>query len=88
MIKGETKSGFKFEIDETIADDMEFLEALAEAQDDVTRFPKVIEALLGKDQKKALYEHVKGNGKRVSIEKTVEEFTDIMNTAGEQTKNS
>lgn len=88
MIKGKTKSGFSFEIDEAIADDMEFLEDLAEAQDDVTRFPKVMEALLGKEQKKALYDHIRGDGKRVSIEKTIEEFTDIMNEAGAKTKNS
>lgn len=88
MVRGTTGSGFEFEIDETIADDMEFMESLADAMDDSIKFPKVIESLLGKDQKKRLYDHVRGDGKRVSIEKTVVEFTEIMNLAGEGLKNS
>ena len=88
MVKGTTTSGFKFEIDETVADDMEFMEALADAMDDAVKFPKVIERLLGAEQKKSLYDHIRGNGKRVSIEKTIEEFTEIMNLAGEELKNS
>lgn len=88
MVKGTTGSGFKFEIDETIADDMEFMEAMADAMDDAIKFPKVIEQLLGTEQKKRLYDHVRGDGKRVSIEKTIEEFTEIMNLAGEELKNS
>ena len=88
MVRGKTTSGFEFEIDESIADDMEFMEALADAMDDAIRFPKVIEQLLGTEQKKKLYDHVKGGGKRVSIEKTIAEFTEIMNLAGEGLKNS
>lgn len=88
MIKGKTKSGFEFEIDETIADDMEFMEGLADAMDDAIKFPKVIAQLLGDEQKARLYNHVKGDGKRVSVQKTVEEFTEIMTIAGEELKNS
>ncbi len=88
MLRGKTKSGFEFELDESIADDMEFLEALAEAQDDAVRFPALIERLLGKEQKKAFYAHIRGDGKRVPIQATIDEFTEIMTVAGEQTKNS
>ncbi len=88
MVRGKTESGFEFEIDESIADDMEFMESLADAMDDSIRFPKVLEQLLGTDQKKRLYDHIRGDGKRVSIEKTIAEFTEIMNLAGENLKNS
>jgi len=37
MIKGVTKNGFCFEIDEARADNMEFLEALAETQENAQR---------------------------------------------------
>lgn len=88
MVTGKTTTGFEFEIDETIADDMEFVEALSEAMDDAIRFPKVITRLLGEEQKKRLYDHIRRDDGRVSVEKTVEEFTEIMNLAGENSKNS
>ena len=88
MLKGKTKSGFKFEIDETIADDLELLEEIAKADKDVTVFPDVLERILGVDQKKALYDHLRNEHGRVSTKAAVDEFTEIMNIAGEETKNS
>lgn len=88
MLKGKTKSGFKFEIDEMIADDLELLEEIAKADKDVTVFPDVLERILGADQKKALYDHLRNEHGRVSIKAAVDEFTEIMNIAGEETKNS
>lgn len=88
MLKGETKSGFKFEIDESIADDLELLEDIAKADKDVSAFPGVLEKILGIDQKAALYEHLRGENGRVSTKAAVGEFTEIMNIAGEETKNS
>lgn len=87
MVTGKTASGFEFEVDETIADDMEFIEALADAEDDALKFPRVIEWLLGKEQKKRFYDHVRGEAKRVPIEKTTLEFAEIMRVSGEQLKN-
>jgi len=88
MLKGETKSGFKFEIDETIADDLELLEEIAKADKDATLFPDVLERILGADQKKALYDHLRNERGRVSTKAAVGEFTEIMSIAGEETKNS
>lgn len=88
MVKGKTESGFEFEIDETVADDMEFMEMLGEAMEDVFKFPKVIKQLLGEEQKKRLYDHLRSENGRVPIEKTSEAFTEIMNLAGESLKNS
>lgn len=88
MLKGETKSGFKFQIDEAIADDLELLEDIARADKDVSVFPSVLEKILGAEQKKTLYDHLRDGNGRVSTKAAVEEFTEIMNIAGEETKNS
>lgn len=87
MLSGVTESGFEFEIDEEALDDMEYLEALAEAEDDSTRFPRVIEMTLGKEGKKRLYDHVRNEKGRASATKAIAEFTEILEKAGNQTKN-
>lgn len=88
MLKGKTANGFKFEIDENIADDIELLEDIAKADKDVSLFPGVLEKILGSEQKKALYEALRDKNGRVSTKAVIAEFTEIMNIAGEETKNS
>lgn len=88
MIKGETSCGFKFEIDENQLDDMEFLEALADMQEDVIVFPKVCKMLLGNEQKKALYNHLRDENGKVPIASVERAITEIMSRSGDQVKNS
>lgn len=88
MKTGTTKSGFKFSVNEEVADDMEFLEELMEAQENAVFFPKVITRLLGSEQKKELYDHLRNEEGRVPIEAVTETFAEIMTLAGEDTKNS
>lgn len=88
MLTGKTKSGFKFEIDETVADDMELLEDMAKADRDTSLFPGIIEKVLGADQKARLYDHVRNENGKVPIRATLDEFIEMMNIAGEKTKNS
>lgn len=88
MRKGKTESGFKFVIDETDLDDMEFIELLADAQEDALKFPKVVERLLGKEQKAKLYDHVRTESGRVPVGAISNAVTEIMVAAGEDTKNS
>ena len=87
MLKGKTKSGFEFEIDEKVADDMELLEAIAEAETQTYKFPQVLEKILGAAQKKKLYDHLRTKKGNVPIEKAINEFIEIMNEAGKETKN-
>lgn len=47
MIKGKTKSGIKFQLDERIKDDARFLYYLAKAQDDNTDMGEKSKAILG-----------------------------------------
>lgn len=88
MLKGTTASGFEFEIDEKMADDMELVEEIAEADKDVSKFPGVIRKMLGEEQKEKLYDHVRDKKTgRVPIKACVEIFVEIMNAASEETKN-
>ena len=66
MRKGVLSNGFHYEFDETRADDMEFLDTLAVVmaddsshQDRLIAASKLGDMLLGKAQKKALYDHIK-----------------------------
>ena len=87
MVEGTTTSGFKFSLDEEKIDDMEFVELLAEVDDDFTKLPKVIDWALGESQKKRLYEHLKEKFGRASMAKTNEELGEIFEAAGDTIKN-
>ena len=89
MITGETKSGFKFSVDADAVKDMEFLDLVGEAETNPAKLGKMYECLLGKEQKKALYDHVRNDKGRVPIDLVKvesDEIFDIINNADE-TKN-
>ena len=88
MRKGTTESGFTFEVDEEDLNDMEFVELLANAQEDSLMFPRLIERMLGEEQKKALYDHLRNKNGRVPVDATIDIVTEILTLAGEDTKNS
>lgn len=88
MLKGKTKSGFEFEIDEKLMDDMEVLEAIAKVEEGDVFFPAMITKILGEKQKNAFYDHIRTKKGTVPIAKAVELFTEIMDSAGDKTKNS
>lgn len=75
-IKGETKTGFKFEFDRANID-MELLDDLADMQDNPALSGRVLVRLLGSDQKKALYDHIRDESGHVPIDKAAAELTDI-----------
>lgn len=77
MIKGKTASGFVYEIDEHRLDDMELLELVAEADENMTLMPKVLSKLLGKKQKKRLYDFCREKNGNVPVEKTVRVMEEI-----------
>lgn len=86
MIEGKTKSGFAFSIDPEILDDMELLEAIADADENPIRITSVLKRLLGEEQKRALYEHLRNEKGRVSIKAVSQEIVDIFNSS-QQGKN-
>ena len=63
-INGRTRSGFDFSIDERVLDDMELLEAAVQARKgDRSAEIEMIQRLLGTEQKKALYDHLRVDGR-------------------------
>lgn len=79
MIKGVTRSGFEFEVPEDTANDMELFEALCDLDaGDARAIVPVCRKVLG-DQKKALYDHLRGDGGRVPVDKVTAEIADILN---------
>jgi hypothetical protein len=88
MYKGKTSFGFEFEIPETALDNMELIEIMSEVEDNPLLFTKVVNLLLGKEQKKALYDHLRREDGTVPIKAVSEAVTEIFNLLGEIGKNS
>lgn len=86
MIHGKTSTGFEFDFDTDVVRDMEFIELAAEASENGTRYPALIEYVLGKEQKKRLYDHVRNNKGRVMLDDVRREFDEIFEIAN--SKNS
>ncbi|MBR5577549.1 MAG: hypothetical protein IKW28_00975 [Lachnospiraceae bacterium] len=84
MIKGKTRSGFEFQLDENVMNNMELIEGLAAVdQGDITALPKVLVKLLGSETKEALYNHVRSEDGRVPIDLLVEEVKEIFSASKE-----
>lgn len=91
MVEGTTKSGFVFAVDPDVFGDAEFLEDFVELRDgtDGLRFFRILDRMLGKDQKKRLYDHVRNDGGKVTVNALAPEFSDIIVALSEnaQSKN-
>lgn len=89
MIKGKTESGFNFKIDEATFNDMELLELLVDADNgNYLAISKVLDIILGQDQKKKLYDHVRNDNGRVQIDLVTNEVKEILTLSGTKAKNS
>ena len=87
-MKGKLKNGFEFDIDEKALDNMELIDAMAEAQDDnPAKFSKSILLLLGKDERDRLYDHIREQDGRVPIQAVSDSFVEIFQALGDQGKN-
>lgn len=83
MIKGKTKSGFEFEIDEEQLNDYRFLKEIARVEDNPLRFPFLLEKMLSDEQEERLLKHLEDDKGRVDPEKVMEEIKDIFQTTNE-----
>lgn len=86
MLKGKTKTGFKFAIDERVLNNYELIELLADVEENPLLVTKVLTTVLG-DKKQDLIEHVREDDGIVPVEKMMEEIAEIFN-AGNEGKNS
>lgn len=88
MIKGKTKSGFEFHIEEEVLDDYEILEDLCAIDEgEANKIPKVAIKILGDEQMKKLKDHIRGENGRASALKMGEAIGEIL-TGCNEGKNS
>lgn len=88
MITDTTSSGFTFSIEDEIVDDMEMLDLFVEADENPLVFPKVITKLLGAEQKKRFYDHLRTESGHVPASKVMDEMMDIISASGKSGKKS
>ena len=81
MIKGKTESGFEFEIDPEAVDDMDFLERLGKASEDITKMPGVMEEVLGSEGRAKMYDFIRTESGRVPIRAAMDIFDEILTIA-------
>ena len=84
MIKGTTKSGFDYTVQEEALDDYELLEEL---YPQAVAFIDAIEKIIGPEQKEQLKEHVRDEAGRVSIKRMFDEVGEILR-GNQEGKNS
>ncbi len=86
MISGQTESGFKYKISKEVLDDMEIIDLLDSIDEgEVQNITKAADKILGKEQRKALYDHIRTEDGRVPVGKFSEEFFSIL--SNEKLKN-
>lgn len=79
-------NGFEYSIDDSALDDMEFVDLLADCEENPHHIGKLVEKLFGKEGKKALYDHLRKNG-RVPISSVNEAVEETFNLLGDDSKN-
>lgn len=88
VIKGETSTGFSFSIPAHNLDNMELIDAIAGLNDaDPLAMSRVVVLLLGKEQRKSLYDHVRRKDGTVPSEQVGNEMTEIFTLSNKEVKN-
>lgn len=87
MLKGKTKSGFEFEVQDESLNNYELIEVLSEVDTNPLLLPRLVKMLLGDDQKIKLTDHVRTESGTVPLDKISTEIMEIFQS-GNQVKNS
>ena len=83
------ENGLELEVNEQCLNNMELLDALEEMTDgNELAISKVVKLMLGKENRKKLYDHIRDKDGRVPLEIIDKCLTEIMMLLGEQGKNS
>lgn len=86
-IKGKTKSGFSYSIEESRLNNYELLETIGELDDNPMVISKMVIMLLGKEQTNQLKDHLRTEDGLVPTDKMTDEITEIFQSQA-ATKNS
>jgi hypothetical protein len=77
MIKGTTKSGFRYEVSDKLSDDWKVFKLIALVEEDGTAIPKLVDAILGQKQSENLEKFLEKRDGYVSTAKITEEVMEI-----------
>lgn len=86
MLKGKTSTGFNFSIPKDTLDNYELVEALGDIDTNPLAITKVVNLLLGEEQKDKLKEHVRNEQGVVTSTALMGEIEDIFKTQSEVKK--
>ena len=79
-------NGLELEMDKELLNDMRVLDLMAE-DDNPTSYPKLVNLIMGKDQKQKVYDFIsKENNGRIPIEQFRPIFEELLIKMGEQDK--
>lgn len=82
MIKDKTATGFEFQLNENVLDNMELLELMVEVQKgSPAALIPAFRMVLGDEQRKALYDHLRTEDGRVPVKAVAEAFAEIVKAA-------
>lgn len=87
MIEGKTKTGFAYKIEDANLNNMELVDAIAEADGNPIAVSKVVLLLLGAEQRKALYDHLRAENGTVPVGAVKDAILDIFQNSGSTVKN-
>ena len=88
MYKGKTESGFEFEVMDSAANNMELIDALADADDgNPLAVSKALKILIGPAQRKELYKLHRNESGIVPADIIAKELLEILQSMGEDGKN-
>lgn len=87
MIRGKLESGFEYEVAEEVRDNMELLDAIVEADENPLAVSKVVKLLLGEDQRRRLYDHLRTDKGNVPILAVSNAVAEIFRGSGQAVKN-
>ena len=84
MLQGKTESGFEFQIKKAALNNMELVEGFVEVdKGHIEKIPSVLEMLLGNEEKKKIYDHVRTNDGFVPMDSLVKELKQIIEVSKE-----
>ncbi|MFQ6794670.1 MAG: hypothetical protein ACLRT4_18085 [Thomasclavelia sp.] len=86
-MKIETNIGLTLEVDDNLADDWEFVEMLAETEENPTRFILLVKRMIGETQYKILKEEVRRKEGKVSTTTMIKIIEEILEKSGQEIKN-
>lgn len=87
-ITGKTANGFDYSVEENLKEDMELVDALTEMEEgNGLALSKVCLKLLGREQRKSLYDHLRNESGIVPVDAVGEALRDIFEGMGTAGKN-